>query len=161
MKRLFRSRKSKVIAGVCGGIAEYFDVDPVLIRIAAVLFFFIGFPAALIAYIIGIIIIPCQPWNEYCQGGGSPIEMPNTQAASQAPPIQPHHPASQFTQGQGTGNSANLIVGIILIVLGASFLLNRLNSLWSFWWIWNMGWHYFAPSVLIIIGLLILLRLRK
>ena len=40
MKRLYRSRKNKVIAGVCGGVAEYFSVDPTLIRLAAVLIFF-------------------------------------------------------------------------------------------------------------------------
>ena len=42
MKRLYRSRKNKVIAGVCGGVAEYFSVDPTLIRLAAVLIFFMG-----------------------------------------------------------------------------------------------------------------------
>ena len=37
MKRLYRSRKDKIIAGVCGGIAEYFNIDPVIIRIIAVM----------------------------------------------------------------------------------------------------------------------------
>ena len=37
MKRLFRSRDNRIIAGVCGGIGEYFDVDPVLIRVIAIL----------------------------------------------------------------------------------------------------------------------------
>jgi phage shock protein C len=60
MKRLYKSQKNKIIAGVCGGIAEYLDVDPVLIRLVAVLFFFTG-GATLIAYIVGMIIIPNQP----------------------------------------------------------------------------------------------------
>ena len=60
MKKLYKSRKNKVVDGVCGGIAEYLDVDPVLIRLIAVLFFFTG-GATLIAYIVGMIIMPNQP----------------------------------------------------------------------------------------------------
>ena len=60
MKRLYKSRKNCVIDGVCGGIGEYFDVDPVVVRIVAVFFLFVG-GSALIAYIVGMIIIPKAP----------------------------------------------------------------------------------------------------
>ena len=54
MKRLYKSRKNKVIEGVCGGIAEYMGVDPVLIRlISALLLVFTGGTIA-IAYILGM-----------------------------------------------------------------------------------------------------------
>ena len=56
-KRLYRSNESKVIAGVCGGIAEYFDIDPTLIRLGWVLFSLLG-GSGLLAYIIAAIIIP-------------------------------------------------------------------------------------------------------
>ena len=59
MKRLYRSRTNKVIAGVCGGIGEYFDIDPVIIRLIWILFLFIG--AGIIAYIIAWIVIPRSP----------------------------------------------------------------------------------------------------
>ena len=36
-KKLYRSRKDKMLAGICGGLAEYFDVDPSLVRLASVL----------------------------------------------------------------------------------------------------------------------------
>jgi phage shock protein C len=59
MKRLMRSRKDKMIAGVCGGIADYFNLDPTLVRIIYVLvsIFSIAFPGILV-YIILWIIIP-------------------------------------------------------------------------------------------------------
>ena len=60
MKRLYRSRKNRKIAGVCGGIGEYFDVDPVLIRLIAIVSV-LTFGTGIIAYIIGIIIIPENP----------------------------------------------------------------------------------------------------
>ncbi len=56
-KRLHRSNENKVIAGVCGGIAEYFDMDPTLIRLAWILFCALG-GSGVLAYIIAAIIIP-------------------------------------------------------------------------------------------------------
>ena len=56
-KRLHRSNENKVIAGVCGGIAEYFDMDPTLIRLAWILFCALG-GSGLLAYLIAAIIIP-------------------------------------------------------------------------------------------------------
>lgn len=61
-KRLYRSRNEKMIAGVCGGIADYIHVDPTLIRLLWVLF---GMAAGsgILAYIIAAIIIPEEPYN--------------------------------------------------------------------------------------------------
>ncbi len=55
-KKLFRSQ-NRVFAGVCGGIAEYFDLDPTLIRVGFVLLSIFG-GSGLLAYIIAAIIIP-------------------------------------------------------------------------------------------------------
>ncbi len=60
MKKLYRSRKDTKIAGVCGGIAEYFNVDSNIIRLLAVLTIFFG-GGGFIAYIIAWIIIPLEP----------------------------------------------------------------------------------------------------
>lgn len=56
-KRLYRSSSQRMLAGVCGGIAEYFLVDPTLIRLAWVVFCFLG-GSGILAYIIAAIIIP-------------------------------------------------------------------------------------------------------
>ena len=61
-KRLYRSRDERMIWGVCGGIAEYFDVDPTLIRIIAILTLFFACTGILI-YIILTIIIPLEPYG--------------------------------------------------------------------------------------------------
>ena len=57
IKKLYRSKKNRVIAGVCGGIGEYFNVDPTLIRLAWILFVLAG-GAGILAYIVAWIIIP-------------------------------------------------------------------------------------------------------
>jgi phage shock protein C len=61
-KKLYRSRDERMIWGVCGGIAEYFDVDPTLIRLIAVLTLFLGF-AGLLVYLILTIVMPLEPQN--------------------------------------------------------------------------------------------------
>lgn len=59
-KKLYRSRDERIVGGVCGGIAEYFKVDPVLVRIIFILLFF-GAGTGLLAYIIAWIIVPEEP----------------------------------------------------------------------------------------------------
>ncbi|MDD6095398.1 MAG: PspC domain-containing protein [Clostridia bacterium] len=61
-KRLYKSNRSKMLCGVCGGIAEYFNADPTLVRLAWVLFCALG-GSGVIAYIIAAIIIPSNPEN--------------------------------------------------------------------------------------------------
>ena len=58
-KRLYRSRENRKICGVCGGIADYFNVDPTLIRLGLVLLACTG--SGILAYFIAAIIIPDQP----------------------------------------------------------------------------------------------------
>ena len=60
MKRLFRSKTNRMLAGVCGGLAKYFDIDPVLVRVLAVVSLVIFNIAAVIAYIVMIIIVPLE-----------------------------------------------------------------------------------------------------
>ena len=57
VKRLYRSKRDRVLAGVCAGIGEYFDVDPVLVRVLWVIFSLL-YGAGILAYIIAWIIIP-------------------------------------------------------------------------------------------------------
>ncbi len=61
-KRLYRSKDNKVLAGVCGGIGEYFDVDPVLIRLLyLVATVFTGLVPGALCYIIAIAVVPEAP----------------------------------------------------------------------------------------------------
>ena len=61
-KRLYKSTKDVKIAGVCGGIAEYFDLDPTIVRLATVLLMF-GWGSGLLAYIIAALVMPKNPYQ--------------------------------------------------------------------------------------------------
>lgn len=146
MKHLYKSRKDKMLAGVCGGLAEYFEVDPVLVRIIFVVFtIFGGF--AVLAYIIGAIIIPYSPLE--------PGELAAAASPSPAPPPPPAPPASATP----AHNNGALIVGVILMVLGAYFLMRNIPLFHDFYW-W-VHWHihdYIAPVILIMIGTALLIK---
>ena len=60
-KILYRSRENKIIAGICGGIGKYFDIDPNLVRVIAA--FVCLTPPGILTYIIAWIIIPQETGN--------------------------------------------------------------------------------------------------
>lgn len=106
-RQLFRSESNKVIGGVCGGLGDYFDVDPTLVRIIAVLLFFAsGF--GFLAYIVGWIIIPKAQQTD--------------QVVGEAP----------TTNGKQYGSWNRYLPGFILIAIGI-FLLIRENVYWFDW----------------------------
>jgi len=57
-KRLYRSRKERIIAGVCGGIGEFFDVDPTIIRLLWAVITILSIGVGIVAYLMAWIIIP-------------------------------------------------------------------------------------------------------
>lgn len=59
-KRLHRSRKEKIIAGVCGGLAEYFNIDPTIVRLIFALLL-LAFGSTLIIYLIMWLVVPQTP----------------------------------------------------------------------------------------------------
>lgn len=59
-KKLYRSRSERMIAGVCGGLAEHFGIDPTWVRLLFILLFFAG-GSALLVYLILWVIVPLAP----------------------------------------------------------------------------------------------------
>lgn len=65
MKRIYRSRENKMIAGICGGLGEVYEVDPTLVRLGMVfLALATGIMPVVVAYIIGVFIIPIGPLSQ-------------------------------------------------------------------------------------------------
>lgn len=64
VKRLYRSRKNRWVGGVCGGLAEYFHIDAIVVRlifIVLTLFLVVSIPVMLVLYVIMWIAIPAEP----------------------------------------------------------------------------------------------------
>lgn len=140
--RLYRSKTSRVFGGVCGGLAEYFDVDPIIIRLLFLVIAFAGGGGVLV-YIILWIAIPEKPIMPYDANFGSPGDAAPVDNAegSQPSPGDPFVPVSNKPLQPGRGG---LIGGLILITLGCIFLADR--------FIPNINFHDLWPLILVVIG---------
>lgn len=158
MKRLYKSRKDKMIAGVCGGIAEYFDIDPVIVRLLFVIFFFIG-GAAILAYIVGMIIMPQAP-----MGADESYESDESTVSAKSAPTPPATTAADTNTTYenkpvpASKSSTSLVIGILLVVVGVFFLMGNIPFLRHYYW-W-FRWHlkdFIFPGIFIVIGLILLI----
>jgi phage shock protein PspC (stress-responsive transcriptional regulator) len=60
-KRLYRPRNDRIIAGVCGGLGNYLKIDPVVLRVIAVVLLLMSFGTMVLAYLVLALIIPLEP----------------------------------------------------------------------------------------------------
>ena len=160
MKRLYKSRKYKVIDGVCGGIAEYFEVDPVIVRLIFVISIAIG-GTGIIAYIIGMIIIPHKTKSS-AQDSDQNEEALKDEIITKTPPSNKEPVNQEPMPEQRRDDSRNsLIFGVILLMIGAFFLMSEISWFHGpFYWIRHHLWDILIPAILILFGLNLILRKR-
>jgi phage shock protein C len=149
-KRLFRSTTDKKIGGVCGGLAEYFDIDPLLVRLLFIILVIVAGGGVLLYFILWI-ITPEQP-SFPDQATAPPItEEPKV---SQDAPKESYTSQSQPFTGTPVSNErrhkGSLIGALVLITLGFLFLADEFIPHISFGDLW--------PIVLIVIGIGLLLN---
>jgi phage shock protein C len=136
-KKLYRTVHNKVIAGVAGGLAEYFDLDVVIFRLLFVLLVLFG-GGGLLAYIVMWIVIPPQTnVYQYQSGQQEPTAAPGNASGtteSSSPETNTSDAAAPVQKNNNT--NASLVAGILLIAIGVLFLINRtmpwvnLSNLW-------------------------------
>lgn len=137
-KKLQRSSNNRVIAGVCGGIAEYFSTDATIIRLVCAAFVLTG--TGIVAYIIAAIIMPDRDRGTY-----------------QHDEYDPEKDFRDYTKEDSKeqcsdkgGLSGRTIFGIVLIAFGAMIFAQRLFNFFSF--------KLMMPLILVIIGILIVFK---
>ncbi len=134
MDKLYRSSTDKIISGVCGGLGEYFKIDPVIIRLIWVVSVLVG-GFGILAYIIAAIIIPLEPYD---------------------PEKKQRKPAESSVNA--TPGIFPLIIGIFLLAIGVAALGNNLGwHMFSWAKLSRLFWIFF-PTVFIILGILLILR---
>ena len=139
MKKIYRSKTQKIIGGVCGGFGEYFDIDPVIIRIIWFILLLGG--VGLLAYIIAWIIIPIEP-EGFNYGKNEETKVEENKGS--------------------TDDNARMLLGIILVIVGLLFFMRE------FWYfddvfeqIFRFSWRYFLPALLITLGIYIIVQRSK
>jgi len=138
MKRLYKSRDDRVIAGVCGGVGEYFNIDPVLIRILWVVLAILG-GSGILAYLVGMIIIPEPP------EGASHRE-----------------PEPRASVEKSRRSTSQTVWGVVLIIIGFIVLMDQYHVFRFFSPdFWRISWGIIFPVFLIIIGAIVLFRHKE
>ncbi len=139
MKKLYRSQKQKVFVGVCGGLGEYFDIDPVLIRLLFVIALLSG-GVGLIAYIVFWIAVPQNyaPTRNIRSDSENGFQIVDEQYEStEIEEIDP-------TRKQKT----NRVLGIFFILFGGIILLAELIP--------DFGFKFASSIIYIAIGIFLL-----
>jgi len=149
-KRLFRSTTDKKIGGVCGGLAEYFDIDPLLVRLLFIIFVIVA-GGGILLYLILWIITP-----EKTVFTDQPLSRPNmeNQKENQEAPkdsneTHPKEASLKHDCGQRR-HRGSLIGALVLITLGTLFLADEFIPHINFGDLW--------PIILIVIGIGLLLN---
>ena len=168
-KKLYRSARERMLGGVAAGVAEYFDVDPTIVRLVFVLSIFAG-GAGIIAYIIMWIIVPQGPFVPYnmntnippqnqeaCTGtesnagtrgnaGSEPGTTPNTEGGTDSV-------SDYFESLKKQKEKRGVTFGIILVVFGIFLLANTMID--------RIHFHDIFPVALIVLGIGLLLNAIK
>jgi phage shock protein C len=155
-KKLYRSRSDRLIAGVCGGLGEYLNIDPVWLRLFFLLLLFawgIGFWA----YIVLWLIVP-QEGREMTTPGDT-VQANLQDIADRArefgQSIQLGFQDDESASGAAP-RTGPLVVGVILILLGGFLLLNQLNV---FSWLrWDL---MFSLLIIFVGGALLISHLKE
>lgn len=154
-EHLYRSGQNKMLGGVCGGLAEYFNIDPTLVRLIAVVAMFAG-GVGFLAYLVGWIIIPVDPAYRAVYPGQKPAEGNFTEELrTNVDDIRTdiHEAAHNFRREVHHGQGGKL-AGIVLIGLGIMFFLDRWFPIW-------FSMDKMWPIILILIGLVVLIRRER
>ena len=128
-KRLHRSYDNKMLGGICGGLAEYFDVDPSIVRILAVISLFVSGGITILVYIVAWIILPLNEPGAV-----------NSETPKPAP--------VRFDETPRISPWTSYLPGLVLIFFGSILLIRE-------HWFW-FAWHDMWPVILIALGLVLI-----
>lgn len=147
-KKLYRSVTDKMIGGVCGGLAEYFAIDPVIVRLIFVLAVIFG-GSGILAYIILWIIIPQKPYIITPYNSEKPSDKSDNKSEEKSTGTE----FKMNSENIRPQNNKTIFAGAFLIVLGGIFLLDNFVPrfhLGDFW-----------PLILIALGIAIILNAKN
>ncbi|MDR2771382.1 MAG: PspC domain-containing protein [Clostridiales Family XIII bacterium] len=158
-KRLYRSSTDRAICGVCGGIAEYFDIDSVIVRLLMVVFALMG--AGVVFYIFAAIIMreesPRLRRSAYDRqtpppASGDAAESYSDEFAGTGPAgaesAEAYAADAKRARASGGRSSGAMIVGLVLILIGMFYLINRYVPI--FYW---LDFRVIFAVVLVLVGI--------
>jgi phage shock protein C len=157
-RRLYRSRRDSILGGVAGGVAEYLDVDPSIVRVVWAVLALITGGIFLLAYLVMWIVVPQSPSSATWSGpetatGASTSTAPGEGAAADAAPPWRGWAGDEARVRRG-GSGGAVVFGLILIGAGIWFLIDRYVPAFDRDLVW--------PIALVVLGVaLLVVSLRR
>jgi phage shock protein PspC (stress-responsive transcriptional regulator) len=151
VRKLYRSSSDRMISGVCGGLAEHFEIDPTLVRVIFIVLALMS-GVGVIIYLALALLVPSQGKEdkspkETMKEGAEEIGQKARQVATEV--------------GEGVKRAASrarapgtFLLGLVLVLIGVWFLLQNLGFVWPLW----MDFHVIWPVLLILLGLFIFVK---
>ena len=132
-RRLYRSPTDRVLAGVAGGMAETYDMDPAVVRIVWALLALLTGGLLLVLYVVIALVVPLRPDNAplaYSAAGGDPDDPTQASGAPAPPPAPATGSTGPWHDGRAERRAASdgsgpIVLGAILILVGGFFLLRQ------------------------------------
>lgn len=148
---LRRSRRDRMVFGVCGGLGEYFGVDPLLVRLAFILVSLAG-GSGILAYLLLAVVLPDERRAPTAGRDGLRHNLADLQ--SEAGDLADEVRGGFGAPADGVRRLARgpQLAGVLLLGLGLVFLLGNLG--WLSWFHWGVFW----PLLLVALGAVVLLR---
>lgn len=143
-RRFYRSRTDRRIAGVCGGLAEYLDVDPTLVRVATVLLAALTQGAVFVAYVVMWVVVPEAPIVQGESIAPDAAQVPRPDVKEGGVAVVEDMPRPEGRKRKGAG------FGVLLIALGCVLLINEMFPQIDVWHWW--------PVLIIIAGVVALVQ---
>jgi phage shock protein PspC (stress-responsive transcriptional regulator) len=141
VKTLYRSCDNKILGGVGAGLAEYFEIDPTLVRLVIALSFVAGF--GFLAYLLAWVIIPLDPKCEGGKTGAEEIKEHAEKVASEfKKAVEDDKKSNDY---KPSSDNLRFWLGLILIFFATSLILQNLFG--------YSLWHNFWPIILVAIGI--------
>jgi phage shock protein C len=116
VRRLFRSRSDRVIGGVCGGLAAYLNVDPMLIRLAAVALVFLN-GVGVVAYLVMWIVVPDEEAQSLSREANLRANLNDIGAQTRR--------MGESLRASLSNGERSTVIGVILVLLGIVFLADQ------------------------------------
>lgn len=151
-QKFYRSRSDKIIGGVIGGLARYFNVDSMLLRVIAVALIPATGGFVVLLYILLWLLVPENPDEPESRNSSDRMNGHNSHDIHANSESRPLH--EELERRNSSNVRGKDVLGIILVLVGVLVLANQLFPIYFSWMTWQLIW----PALLVILGFFLLAK---
>ncbi len=153
-RKLYRSSSDRIISGVCGGLAEHFEIDPTLVRVIFIVLALMS-GVGVIIYLALALLVPSEGKEE--KSPKETIKEGAGEIGQRAKEVATEVGAGVKKVASKAKAPGTFLLGLVLVLIGIWFLLQNLGFQWPYW----MDFHVIWPVLLILLGLFIFVKRAK